>query len=639
MNVRLKTAIREQPAALFPAVFVLGFLIKYDFLALMIYQVPTTGGLIGKNIVWLTAILLYIRPILRLRRGKIVLVAVYIAISIFFFMNVWYNRYFGDYLSLSDMLMGRGVRPVKVLLWQLSRPADVLFLIDVIALIYLSRKLNGKNSMRPYRTAPYRAAFPKTRLGHVCAAVLLAVMLTIQIVWTNHRAGGDKPIILYQRSTSAFAGVYGIIPLYAFEYYSLFHPAELPLEETAVEPLNIENDLAGKQLIEEDQNIIVIQVESLDQNIIDLRYNGREVTPFLNSLKERALYFDNFYAQHVNGSFDAEFSFFTSMYPINKNFGFKVNDLSAFDSLVGKLNRRGYTTLAFHGNDKTFFYRDKAYEELGFDRFYSREDYEESIMKYPDTEFYLGINDYDFFQQSFNYLVTAEEPYFAFFITVTSHTPFDFYPEEEEIEEFSSIPNPLVRGYFNSMAFTDASLRAFFDRLSQSEISDNTAVIIYADHNAGIEHEIYASDRNFVMNRPQLKVPENVPLFFIYPEVEPGISHKEGSPTDLGPTILDMLGEEEKPADYLGCSLLSDEKVPILFMHEIPQILYEGQIFARFPFGLEYAGYAAETGSDAGIAAHDESTAAEENLPRTEELLQLIDYLKNVMLERREDMP
>ncbi|MCF7944796.1 MAG: LTA synthase family protein, partial [Spirochaetia bacterium] len=351
-------------------------------------------------------------------------------------MNIWYNRYFGNYLSLSDILMGRGVRPVKVLFLQLMKPIDILFLSDAAVLLYIRLRLSS-NCSEQFKPIPYT-------LNRGVWALIILTLLTMQILLTNNRFGGSKPLQLYQQSTSAYANVYGIIPLYSLEYFMLFHPQNFTTPEVAETPLKIENDLMGEELVKTGQNIICIQVESLDSNIIGYSYEGKEVTPFLNSLKEEALYFDNFYAQHVNGSFDAEFSFFTSIYPINKNYGFKVNDLTAFDSLVEKLNRKNYTTMAFHGNDKTFFSRDKAYDELGFHEFYSREDYDETSMRYSNEGSYLGINDYDFFQQSADFLDTAEEFFFAFFITVTSHTPFDFYPEELAVEEFEDIQNPLV---------------------------------------------------------------------------------------------------------------------------------------------------------------------------------------------------
>ncbi|SHM84058.1 Sulfatase [Halanaerobium congolense] len=100
-----------------------------------------------------------------------------------------------------------------------------------------------------------------------------------------------------------------------------------------------EEDLSQYHQLEYIKNIIVIQLESFDQKIINYRHNNREVAPFLNKLKENSLYFNNIYAQHVNESFDAKFSFLTSLYPRNKNYAFKTNDMSKFNSIVKVLKK------------------------------------------------------------------------------------------------------------------------------------------------------------------------------------------------------------------------------------------------------------------------------------------------------------
>lgn len=613
----MRDKIDLRASSLFLTLFIVGFLIKYDLLMVRIHQVPLISALVGKNLFFTGLTLLVFYPLVRIQRVRLVLFGFLSIFTIFFITNLWYNRYFGNYLSLNDILMGRGVRPVKVLFWQLLHPADILYLLDLAVLFVLDRI--SREEQEEFSMASLVSRY--TLLG----IALMVILLISQVYLSNERLGSQHPGVLYQRSTSAFVNVYGLIPLYSFEYTMLFHPqayqASSP-EELQAEPKLEREILPGVDLVTEDQNIIVIQVESLDANIIGHTYKGREITPFLNRLKEESLYFDNFYAQHVNGSFDAEFSFFTSIYSLNKNYGFKLQDLTAFDTIIEKLNRKGYETLAFHGNDKTFFFRDKAYEELGFDRFYSLEDFDLDGLTYPDATLNFGVNDYDFFLQSFDTISDTEEPFFAFLITVTSHTPFDLYPEQEKVATYDQIDNPLVREYFNSMTFTDAALEAFYTRLRDSALIDNSLIIIYADHNAGVVRENYTSDKQFILDKP-VKLPENVPLFILHPDIEPGVSHKEGSPTDLAPTIFDLIGEQENPKDFVGNSLLQDIDTPILFMHEIPQVLNHGNLYIQTPDGLEFIGYAPGEGT---VGA---------TIPQQEEFLVMIDYLRALMLERR----
>ncbi|MFO7850231.1 MAG: LTA synthase family protein, partial [Spirochaetia bacterium] len=508
-----KVLLKDSTLNFFLLFFTLGYLFKYNYLSLFIFNVPLFSGLMLRNAAALLLIYGILLPLVYNRRVRYLMIAFLVLCTVFFLTTVWYSRYFGNYLSLSDILMGRGIRPVKVLLFQIGRPYDLLFLLDIILMFLLKRDRTSVPVKRLW------AAVNLRRRVWVTAAAA-AALLAVQIYSSYTLMGRESPFILYNRSTPAFVGVYGIVPLYAYELYMMQYVDRDKIKELESPPPDKELGLEGKEvvkgedIVEDEQNIIAIQVESLDKKAIDYTYKGKKVTPFLSRLKEKSLYFERIYAQHVNGSFDAELSFLTSIYPINKNYGFKVNDLSEFDSLVKILNEKGYTSLAFHGNDKTFFHRQKAFPELGFDRFYSREDFsfEDRLMEVPNSTF--GINDYDFFLQSFDYLEQAEEPFFGFFITVTSHTPFDFYPPDYAVEEFEEIDNILVRNYFNSLSFVDASLQMFFEKLDKAGLDENTLIVIYADHEAAIDKEEYSSHEDFNI-QANMKPPEHIPLLII----------------------------------------------------------------------------------------------------------------------------
>ncbi|MGM0414673.1 MAG: LTA synthase family protein [Bacillota bacterium] len=404
-----------------------------------------------------------------------------------------------------------------------------------------------------------------------------------QIFITNLAFGGFTPIELYNNSTQGFVNVYGFIPLYAMELiykHGLENNGEHFNDNENILP-ETENNISNEDmLIDEYSNIIVIQVESLDKKAIDYTHNNKEIVPFINSIKEDSLYGNKFYAQHVNGSFDADFSMLTGTYPVNRQYSFRENDMTEFPSLIDIMNDLGYNTLAFHGNDSSFFHRHEAYPELGFDNFYSREDYSMEDREYKIEDNYLGINDYDFLKQSVDFLEEAEEPFFAYFITVTSHTPFRFYPEEFEQEEFEDLNSQLVRDFFNSLSFVDHSLEMFFKELEEKDLNDDTLFIIYSDHEAAIETQEYSSSVNFKVNK-NVKEPEQIPLIIKHPDIENGTINKTGTVSDIPPTILDIIGVNKIPDEFIGYSMMHSEDNPVLFIHEIPQVLYRDQLFVN----------------------------------------------------------
>lgn len=463
---------------LFFGLLLIGFLIKYNYFNWYIFNVPSLRILVLKNIIIILSFFLVSGIILKNKKRKIITLLIYLIFSSLFIANLYYNRYFGNYLSLTDIIMGQGIRPFRVLTRQLIVWwFDLLLIFDIPILIYLALKSKVRT------TRLKSSKFNKKSLvkNNFILILLIIVLFSTQLIYSYSLFPTDGFMELFNHSTPAFVNVYGILPLYFAEYQQLRTQSQKAKKGTEhkididVSKVETERELSDEENLDDVKNVVVIQLESLDAKLIDYQYNGKEVTPFLNELKDRSKYFSNMYAHHINGSFDAEFPFLTSLYPINRNYAFRSNNMQEFNSIVNVLRGEGYNTYAFHGNEEGFFYRDKGYLEMGFNRFYSREDFSvsEGIIG-EDT--YLGINDYDLFDQSVAYLEEAEEPFFSIFITVSSHTPFIFYPEEYEVDEFKEIETTIVRDYFNSMYFVDHSLEMFFEQLKESSLMGGDTV-------------------------------------------------------------------------------------------------------------------------------------------------------------------
>ncbi|MGM0380164.1 MAG: LTA synthase family protein, partial [Bacillota bacterium] len=421
----------------------------------------------------------------------------------------------------------------------------------------------------------------KQKYGFVLILILLIGQLSISAFYFSTY----KPSEFYNESTSLMANAYGILPLYVYELYlNIKGKPDLDIKKEVIEnPEKIAAEDNKDYQLPEDTNVLIIQLESYDAKMLDYEHNGKKISPFMSKLKNKSIYFDNIYAQHINGSFDAEFAVLTSLYPINKNYSFLNNNMENYNSLIKIFNNKNYETLAFHGNDKEFFYRDKGYYELGYNRFYSQEDYSFDNNHY-DLESSFGVNDYDFFDQSYNWLSKTEKPFLGYFITVSSHTPFNFYPESENTD-FEDIENQLVKDYFESIRFVDTSLEMFFNKLEKDGLLENTMVVLFSDHNADINKEEYLSSGYFE-SEANFKKPEKTPLLIMHPELEPEVISKTGTVTDVAPTLLELLGIE-KPEEFLGVSLLNNIQKPVYFLHEVPQILYKNQLFLRFPLNVD----------------------------------------------------
>ena len=69
--------------------------------------------------------------------------------------------------------------------------------------------------------------------------------------------------------------------------------------------------------------------------------------------------------------------------------------------------------------------------------------------------------------------------------------------------------------------------------------------------------------------------------------------------------------------------MLNEKKSPVLFLHEIPLILFKGQLYASKGNNIEKIGYSKKKG-DKDI-----------KLPNKEEIINMINYIKAVILKRR----
>ncbi|MFW6279068.1 MAG: LTA synthase family protein [Bacillota bacterium] len=594
-------------------------MIKYNYFVLYIYNVSLLSGVILRNIALALIFVYFIFPLAAEKKTAYLVYGGYLLFTLFFLANFFYSSYFGNYLSISDIIGGGNTGRFSLIeIWinNLLETGGYLFLLDLVILPFLIYKDEEKKEKYSLKKV-----FTSRSYSRLVPLIIIIVLLVGQIFITNSFLGGHSPGKLYQKGTKNFVNVYGILPLYAAEIYDRTYPKKFNKKEDKPELMG--GQLKGKGLIDEKTNIIVIQCESIDAKLIDFTYNEREVTPFLNQLKKEGLYFNNFYAQHVNGSFNADFSFLTSLYPESRKYTYRDLDLTEFDSLISVLNDKGYETQAYHGYDPTFFNRKQAFSELGFDDFYGRPEYsrEESVMEVERT--LMGINDYDFFKQSLALLEKTEEPFFSLFITVTSHKPFDYYPSAEKIEEFSDIENKYVRDYFNSIAFLDQALEMFYKELENRGMLEDTLLVLYSDHESGIDEELYSSARDFELES-NVKQPEHIPLLVLHPELEAKTVEKTGTPTDLAPTILDLLGEKEIPAEFAGNSLFSNQQHPVLFLNDIPQVLYKNQLFLKDNGDFKQVGHVGES------ELQDIDFSSEEK----QELIELIQYIKNDIYTR-----
>lgn len=590
-----------------------------------IFYVPSWSALFFRNLFFTLFYLKFIEPLLLSQKIRKRLFLLLVIFSAFVVSNHWYNSYFGNYLSLVDVFAGEGTGQFsmfKVLFTQIFKYWDLIFILDLVLLVVTGfLRIPDFQLIKPWEHL--QLSFKWFSFKNYTAYILIVLALVFQIAAGSLIMGAESPVELYQKGSNYLVSVYGVLPLYTMEAYSYLNRGQKKPEPELddIPYYKSQNQLSQKKKLSGQPNVIVIQVESLDEKIIDYRQQGKEVTPFLNDLKKESLYFNNFYAQKVNGSFDADLSTLTSLYPANRSYVFRDVNLTYFNSLPLLLKDKGYRTLAFHNNDRNFFNRGEAFPDLGFGHFYSQRNFREEIYSIPEDKG-LGINDYDFFNQAADIIEKAnsdQKPFFAFLISLTSHTPFNFYPETAA-ENFAEVENNFVNNYYKSINFLDQSLNNFVNKLEKEGVLDNTILVVYADHESEIKTTEYNSGRDFTLWK-NVKVPYHIPLFIKHPDLKAKISEREGTTTDIAPTILDLLGFEELPEQFVGSSLFLEDEYPILFLHETPHLLKDGQLFIKELDELVKVGH-----------LKDQKKEIKVDSEKMDQINEIIDYMRSIFI-------
>ena len=258
----------------------------------------------------------------------------------------------------------------------------------------------------------------------------------------------------------------------------------------------------------EGKNVIVIHGESMMTNAIGLKFNDQEVTPTLNKLSSEGMFFSNFYSQvSVGTSSDSELTYNTSLMPTKSGTAFVSYSDRKYIGIPTLLKEKGYYTFSMHANNADFWNRRAMHKNLGYDRFFSKTDY--NVTK--ENTIGLGLSDKEFFHQSVEKIekINSEhEKWYGLLIMLTNHTPFS------EIEKYGEFPvdmketitkedgtteekiYPYMEGtklgnYFKSLHYADAALGEFIQELETKGLLENTVFILYGDHDARLSRKDY----------------------------------------------------------------------------------------------------------------------------------------------------
>jgi len=377
------------------------------------------------------------------------------------------------------------------------------------------------------------------RIPHVRPnRIAWTVMLCVAVFYGMKSAAVQKRYPLaeyYENENTSALKLHGFMPVLMYQIYGMFDSKteEVPYPGRILDDVTLTTTFT---LAVERPNIIMIQVESLDCDIIDFVVNGQPVMPFLKRLKSQSIYFKNFYSHHAGGATaDAELSTLTSLLPLESHSGFLTADFKRVDSLAKILVSNGYYTAGLHANRGSFFERQRAFLHMGFNRFHD-------VRSFQGEAAGWHSRDESFFQQAVPMIKSFPEPFLAYLITMQSHGPFRNH--KKITFGNADFPNRSAKHYIMIMHEVDKALEVLFGLLEKEGLLDRSICLVFSDHQSSVQY-------GFKDKRP----PDNIPLLIYAPEVIPNESEKIASHVDLAPTVCDMT-KTEASGGWLGSSIL-----------------------------------------------------------------------------------
>jgi lipoteichoic acid synthase len=458
------------------------------------------------------------------------------------YADLLYYRFYTDFVTVPILFQFKNVGGLGPSTLELISPWDLLLFVDLAVYFLLIRKKKLVNRMVTGRTA-----------GKYAAACISLFLLTGVIGLANaphlFTESYNRPQLVKN------------IGLYPYHLYDIGIAASYPLQKAFADASDAKASaeyVSGRTAEPSDyfgaaegMNVVLISMESTQGFVLNQKVKGKEITPFLNSLAKDSFYFNSVYDQTAQGkTSDSEFMVDNGLYPLSSGSAFVRKYENTYKSLPHILKEKeGYKAAVFHGNEPAFWNREEMYKSLGYDRFFSKGDYEVT----DENSVNYGIKDIPFFQQSIPLLKSLEKPYYTRFITLTNHFPFLLEEDDRQIPE-ADTSEMVVNRYVTTVRYQDEAIKTFFHEMKDSGEYEHTMFVLYGDH-YGIsdkyEHGVLEllQQEDTLVNRMKL---QTIPLIIHIPGLEGKTISTMGGEIDIRATILHLLGID--PEDHYSFS-------------------------------------------------------------------------------------
>ena len=406
------------------------------------------------------------------------------------FANVMYGKFFFQYMSLSAIGEVHGLGDDLVINSMLSAFYwyDLYYLLSFFLFIFIFK-----------RVEPSTIGF-KT-INQLLLIPVLSIFMTFVVFSAYHfihpHYRNNWELFKSRSKEFLFDSVRGGTPNLAhfqtgcirvalFELYDIFHVVTLTEEQRK----QIEDYYSDHRLRESHhqrdpniKNVVFVLLESFLSAPIDLKVDGKEITPFLNSLKRDSnVYYNGNMISDIGcgESGDGQFIYMTGILPLKHRMTVgQVNNnvLPALPKVLRESLGIRYSEI-ISPTAPNLWQQSEMNKAYGFSNAYWLEDITSGQQR--------PIDDGLIFKFASKRLEKLKEPFFSLVLSLSTHSPYTKYVGNNIINGNRKY-NEFYQNYLNSCHFLDEQLNKYFSELKKRGLYNRSLIVIASDHYAHLD--------------------------------------------------------------------------------------------------------------------------------------------------------
>ncbi len=450
--------------------------------------------------------------------------------------NILYSRFFGHYLPNLAILQIGNLNDADVLqsIGTGFRPADLFYILWAAVYCLLYRRFSKRDMKKGVAAT----------LGALWALILFAVASFILFLGVVHDHSLKTSFIRFSpirlQYTQApnnmlFRGGFIRRALVCHDDF-LQKDMELDscqIDEIENEYMNHSERMSCDSALTDKSNLIFIIVESYLSQTSDLIVDGKEITPFLNSLKRDSNVYYNGHVRpniHIGESSDGQFIYMAGLLPLKSEITVNIVKDKTVCGLPALLKREGLIKQSriVVPTSPTFWEQDAMNRLYGIDTTYSKFDWDGVLEGNKDLE------DGQIFTMASKADRETDSPFFSLILTMSMHNPYKRGVDHGFTLTDDGLPNEYLN-YLVDCHYFDMQLQKYIDELKRTGLYDNSLIVITADHQA---HPVH-------LNMKEGQISDELPLYIINGGMDSTNSWTGPcNQLDIYTTLLDLYGIE-----------------------------------------------------------------------------------------------